>query len=313
MRLRWKLWASVALAGGLGATLASCAMMGPKMRPAQDLQAPKDAATVARGKQLVDGTFGCLHCHTTLGPDHMLNQAELGAGSRAWGPADDFPGQLASTNLTPDPETGLGQWSDGEIVRAMREGVSKDGHALFPLMPYPNYRVVPDADALAVVAYLRTLKPVKKAPPKRALDFPLEIIVNMMPKPLSGPVGDAPATDQPVARGAYLARVASCGDCHSPQGAKGPDLTHYLEGSPNFKADGAPHPVPGVTADHLASWTDDQVAAAIQTGTAPGGRRLSPVMPWEAYAAMPKEDMKALVAFLRTVKPGGAQAPKLDE
>jgi hypothetical protein len=77
------------------------------------------------------------------------------------GPEMGLPGRITSKNLTSDAKTGLGSWTDGEILRAIREGVSKDGHALFPLMPYPNYRTMSDEDAYAIVAYLRTLKPVR--------------------------------------------------------------------------------------------------------------------------------------------------------
>src|SRR5690606_4787742 len=101
-----------------------------------------------------------------------------------------------------------------------------------------------------IVAYLRTLEPVKNPTPKRQLDFPLNLIVNTMPQPVTGPVPKPPAADaDPVARGRYVAAMASCAECHTPQGGAGPDMKRYMGGGFEFKADGHGIWMPNITQD----------------------------------------------------------------
>jgi hypothetical protein len=112
-------------------------------------------------------------------------------------------GTLSAPNITPDPVVGLGTWTDDEIARAIREGVARDGTALFPVMDYPGYAKMDDGDVESVVVYLRTIAPLKNSVPRRRLIFPLNLIVNTIPMPLAGPVGPHPAdrisnTDPPA-------------------------------------------------------------------------------------------------------------------
>src|SRR5207244_3638806 len=119
----------------------------------------------------------------------------------------------------PDGATGLGGWTDGEILRAIREGVDRDGKALFPMMPYDGYRYLSDADAEAIVAYMRTLSPVSHRVPPRRLPFPLPLILPSLPKPLTGPVS-SPDPSSTVAYGEHLTMVAGCRFCHTPVDAR---------------------------------------------------------------------------------------------
>lgn len=292
-----------ALALGFALAASGCALLKAASRPAPDLKVEITPERVKRGEYLANHVTACIHCHSPLTEQHLPKPGLEGAGGRLFGREDGLPGDIYSTNLTPDKETGLGNWTDGEVVRAVREGVSKDGHALFPLMPYPNYRELSDDDMQAVVAYLRTLKPVKSAPRKTELDFPLSIIVNTIPKPLEGPVAAAPKEGVP--RGAHVLKMASCAECHTPMEKGKPLEGKYLAGGHAFKSDGHAIVMPNITQDKergIGGWTDAQIEAAIRFGQRPDGKMLSPVMPWGAYNKMDKEDMKALVAYLRTVK-----------
>ena len=105
-------------------------------------------------------------------------------------------------NITPDPETGIGRWTDGEVARAIREGVSRDGRPLFPLMNYPAYRDLTDSDVLSIVAYLRTRKPVRRDNGRTDLDFPVGMMIRTVPKPLDNAPAGLPA--------AVSSEAASC-------------------------------------------------------------------------------------------------------
>ena len=103
---------------------------------------------------------------------------------------------MCMRNITQDKETGIGDWTDGEIIRAVREGISREGDGLFPIMPYFIYRNVSDEDMEAVVAYLRTMEPVQSFRPEREVDFPMSTLIQTFPEPLDGPV-PMPSKDDP--------------------------------------------------------------------------------------------------------------------
>ncbi|MCU0686420.1 MAG: cytochrome c [Polyangiaceae bacterium] len=310
--MRWKriiLWISVALAALITTAVAVLYLAFPKVRPAPVLTAPNDAATVARGEYIVKSVSLCLGCHSGMSeaPGRPLeDDGRLGAGKvmAAW---EGLPGRVVAPNLTPDRETGLGAWTDGEIVRALREGISRDGRPLFPYMPYDLYaKALSDADALAVVAYLRTLKPIKNELPKTSLDFPLPLIVRTMPEPLATPAPAVPT--ELVARGQTLLKLCACGACHDTN-----DSTHSaipgmeLAGGEPFNLPSGTVHAPNITSDPetgIGKFTDEQIIAAIDSGRSL--RRPNSLiwgMPWALYAGMTADDKRAIVAALRASKP----------
>jgi mono/diheme cytochrome c family protein len=297
--------AAIATAGTM---ISGCAMFQAAKRPPEDLTIQRTPERVARGSYLVNHVMACFGCHSQVDANtHAPLPGMAGAGGRGFTRDEGLPGNIFSTNLTPDPETGLGSWTDGEILRAMREGVSKDGHALFPLMPYPNYRQMSDEDAQAIVAYLRTLKPVRNPVPARQLDFPVSLIVNVIPKQVEGPVAPPPSAQaDKVGHGRYVATMASCVECHTPQTPQGPDKSKLFAGGYPFPVDGKTYWMPNLTSDKetgLGNWTDAQIEGAVRYGQCPQGGQLSAVMPWPIYNGMSQEDMASLIAFLRTVPP----------
>lgn len=189
----------------------------PKSRPPLDITVEITPERVARGDYLANVALSCMACHAQrdwgtwggpiLGP--------VGAGGESWVREHGFPGRIFAPNLTPDPSTGLGEWTDGEILRAIREGIGREGQALFNLMPYTDYATLSDEDAYAVVAYLRSLPPVRREMPEREIDFPVSFFMKLAPRPLDGPVPE-PDRDDPVAYGAYLTTVGGCRVCHTP-------------------------------------------------------------------------------------------------
>jgi mono/diheme cytochrome c family protein len=206
-------------------------------------------------------------------------------------------------NITPDPGTGIGRWSDAEIATAIREGRRPDGSIIGPPMPIEVYRGLSDRDVAAIVAYLRTVPPVRHAVAERS-SYPSPPTAHGPPV---GHVPDPPAND-PVARGAYLAGpVAHCTTCHTPQGSSGRyDWSRTGAGGNHFAGPWGeavsrnitPHPKHGIGA-----WTDDAIIHALTRGIAADGRPLAPPMSSRVsrWAQMPERDLRDLVAYLRSL------------
>jgi hypothetical protein len=126
-----------------------------------------------------------------------------------------LPGRIVAPNITPDKETGIGNWTDGEKIRAIRDGVSRDGRALFPTMPYQHYRLMSDEDVYSLVAYLNTLPAVFNCLPQTQVDFPANLWINSEPQP----AGMVPEPDRKntVKYGEYLVTIAGCQSCHGSE------------------------------------------------------------------------------------------------
>lgn len=283
-------------------------LMLPNVRAAQNLTAPSSPEAIERGRYLVHHVAGCVGCHSkvdTSKPGEPMVDGFVGAG-RDFGTMEGFPGHVRAANITSDPETGIGSWSDGEIVRAMREGVSKDGRPLFPMMPYTTYaRSLSDEDALAIVAYLRTLAPIKNDPGRTTIDFPVSMFVRAAPKPVDKVAGPAPA--QGLERGKWLLDVAMCRDCHDTMDAR----RNPIPGK--SLAGGTPMPIEGkgliysanITSDPttgIGAYSDEDLMRVLSEGIGKAGRPLYG-MPWPYYKGMTEADKRALIAALRTVPP----------
>ena len=266
---------------------------------------------LARGKYLNDHVVGCTTCHTQRDWTKFSGpvKAELtGAGGEPFnlGPA----GMLYSKNITP---AALGSWSDGELLRAVTSGVSKDGTPLFPLMPYPHFGFMAEDDVHAVLAYIRSLKAIENANiPERVLNFPLNLIVRTMPAAPSHTERPAPADG--IAYGRYMTRIALCADCHTPIDQQGTPLPGMaFAGGMEFYETGYRVRSANITPDAdtgIGSWTEQQFIdkfKAFENTTvatlSEAERRQNTVMPLTAYAGMTREDLSAIYAFLRSQKP----------
>ncbi|MGH9704894.1 MAG: c-type cytochrome, partial [Candidatus Acidiferrales bacterium] len=190
--------------------------IGPRSRPLSNRTFERTAARQERGRYIAENLAGCMDCHS---PHEWTNhEAPVPAGMLGAGeifPLEGLPGALTAANLTPDPETGTGKWTDDQLARAIREGIGHDGRALFPLMPYPNFKTMSDEDLASVIVFLRSLPPERNPLPPTHIIFPVKYLIRSVPEPLTAPVQD-PDLSTPEKRGAYLVRIASCGDCHTP-------------------------------------------------------------------------------------------------
>ncbi|MBS1787157.1 MAG: c-type cytochrome [Acidobacteria bacterium] len=277
------------------------AFAGPKARTVTNRTYESTPARLERGKYLVENVSGCFFCHSER--DWKAEgappiEARKGAGTAFPG----GPGKLFAPNITPDKETGVGNWTDDELARAIREGVSRDGHALFPIMPYMNYRKLPDEDLAAVVVYLRSIPAVKNAVEKTKLSFPLNFLVNMMPQPLEGSV-PAPDMSSPVKRGEHLVTLNSCNDCHTPTDGKGQPLPGmFMAGGFTFNEPSGETTSANLTPDASGiSYYDEALFLEVMRTGKVKARQLNPTMPWVGYGKMTDEDLKAIFTYLKSI------------
>lgn len=256
-------------------------------------------ALVARGDYLVNSILACGNCHTPMGPEGPDFTRALSGGLQF----DEPPFTVSAPNLTADP-TGLGEWSDEEIRRALVEGLGRDGRPLAPVMPYSWYNALSERDLSAVIAYLRTVPAVEHTVP----DPVYRVVIHTPPAPgAEAPIPKEARTD-PVSQGHYLATIGHCMECHTARLEDGlPDFAGgWGRGGMAFPGPWGISVAANITQDPewgIGAWTDEEIARAITQGISHDGTPLFPPMAFGYYARMTDEDVAALVAWLRTVPP----------
>ncbi|MFS8975955.1 c-type cytochrome [Cupriavidus necator] len=283
--------AAAATAAGL------CATLLPWRAPIAPVAPPEpgfySAATLERGR-LVAAAGDCAVCHTA--PGGVKNAGGL--------PLETPFGTVYSTNITPDVQTGIGNWSFAAFERAMREGIHRDGRRLYPAFPYTAFAKVSDADMQALYAYLMSAEPVKSEVPQTQLAFPF----NMRPL-LAGwnllfhrnePFKPDPSRSAQWNRGAYLAEgLGHCSACHSPRNALGAEQggRKYLTGG---SAEGWEAP-PLTSLSHApVPWTEGALFTYLRGGYAPNhGAAAGPMAPVvEELAQLPEADVRAIAHYV---------------
>jgi mono/diheme cytochrome c family protein len=295
----------VLLAVGITLTIGWRPFIGPRVRPLTNRVFERTPERWARGKYIVENLAACSDCHSPhdwTKHDNPIPPGMEGAG-------EDFsimtglPGRVVVPNLTPDMETGSGTWSDDALARAIREGIGHDGRTLFPLMPYERYRIMPDEDVASVIVYLRSLPPVRNPLPNTDIIFPVKYLMRSAPQPITDPV-PAPDLSDPVKRGAYLVTIASCRDCHTPMDKGQPLPNMDLSGGQVFEGPWGRVASANLTPDPsgIPYYDETLFLQAIRTGYVKA-RPLNQIMPWRNYSGMTDDDLKAIFAYLKTVKP----------
>lgn len=276
----------------------------PKMRPAPQMTAPTSPEAIERGRYLAEALTGCPACHSPVDETRPgdFPQAGLEYAGRVFPRGSGFPGKIVAPNISPDPETGIGRWTDGEVARAIREGVSRDGRPLFPLMNYPSYRDFSDDDVLAIVAFLRSRAPVRRDNGLTELDFPVGMMIRTVPQPLEGAPAGLPAAG--IERGRAMISLMLCGECHTPRDNRGNPVPgkELAGGSPFpgpwgtvYAANITSHPSAGIGA-----YSNDDLKRVFREGKNRAGRALW-VMPWSITRNLTDADLDALIAALREV------------
>lgn len=287
-------------ASALVARAAVVALVAASPAPAR-AQPLEDA--VARGRAVFEASGGC-SCHTDFdgGGEDM-------AGGR---PIRTPFGVFYSTNITSDPDTGIGRWSDSDFLRAMREGRAPDGSAYFPVFPYTSFTGMSDDDALALKAYLFSLRPVAQA--NRAPEVPPPFSWRIAARAWQW-LHFAPRRFQPDParprgwnRGAYLVEaVAHCGECHTPRtfmGATDEDL-HYAGSTEGPEGELAPNITPDEKTG-IGKWSTTDIVWFLQTNLLPDGDGTQGLMAEvidKGYRHMEEADLKAIAVYLESLPP----------
>ncbi len=287
-------------------------LLHPKSRDAPTVTAPKTPEAIARGEYLAKHVAGCVVCHSPMDlkiPGDQWDETKIFAG-RVF-PSGDFPGKLIGPNIT---SAAVGKWTDGELMRAIREGVDRDGKTLFPMMPYGQLNQLTDEDTLAIIAYMRSVPAQTTTVGKTEVKFPVSMFIRLAPKPLSGSPPAWP-TD-PLARGKILLGVMSCTECHTPM-----DKGQLVESKMFAGGNKFSEPSLGtiyssnITSDPatgIGAYSDEDLMRVFREGKGKDGRTLW-VMPWRAYRGTKEEDLRAVIAALRSLKPitNTVPAPKV--
>jgi mono/diheme cytochrome c family protein len=293
--------------GASSASAASSATAAtPSSAPHESNAVADNAAAelVKRGEYLTRAG-DCVACHTA-------DKSRPFAGGQ---PIGTPFGTIYTSNITPDAETGIGTWTDAEFLRAMREGIGKDGKRLYPAFPYPSYTRVAERDLLAIRAYLNTVAPVHYTPPGNELAFPfnqrwLMFFWNLLnfdrgrfvPDPKQNPLWN---------RGAYLVEgLGHCEECHTPRNfMQGLKTTDRFSGE--VQAGWLAYNITPDKTHGIGDWSDEDLTHYLATGVAPG--RASAAGPMASVVAnstqyLSTEDLRAICVYLRTIAPvaGGA-------
>jgi cytochrome c553 len=294
----------VLLAIAITVTIGWRPFIGPESRQLTGRKFEPTPERLARGKYVATALSGCIYCHSPH--DWKAANTPLIAGKEGSGeimPYTDLPGQIVAPNLTPDTETGAGHWTDDQFARAIREGIAHDGRALFPMMPYQQFREMSDEDVASVIVYFRSLPAVSNALPKTDMIFPVKYLIRTAPKPLFTQVAELTTTD-PVKRGEHLVHLAGCPDCHTPSDKGAPIQGMEFGGGMALMGPWGSVAAANLTPDATGIPDyDEALFLEVMRAGFTRGRKLSPIMPIMAYKDLTDDDLRAMLAYLKTMKP----------
>jgi len=281
----------------------------PNVGIAPDIKVINSPENIKRGEYLANHVLACVDCHSERNNTEFaapLVAGTLGKGGEKFDTSLGFPGTYYAANITP---AGIGDWTDGEIFRAITTGVARDGHAMFPVMPYNSYGKLDTSDIESVIAYLRTLPAIKNAVPLPHSNFPMNIIINTIPQKAT--LAAMPSENDSVAYGKYIFTAAACHDCHTPFEKGKYDETKFMSGGREFPVMNGIVTSANLTPDEetgIGFWTKETFINQFKQyrDSATAHRKLQPgdmqtIMPWTAYAGMTDKDLAAIYTYLKTI------------
>jgi Cytochrome c len=277
--------------------------------PYPEISASRDSSIIARGAYLANGPSHCGGCHSSMDEIRAFDEGKKVDLKGGWELTFPGFGTFVSQNITSDKETGIGNFSDGEIARSLRYGVGKDGHTLFPMM---SFQGLSDEDLTAIISYLRTLPPVQNKVKPMEYGFMYKALLAFgLIKP-EGPKETPPKSVAiaPTAEyGKYLAfHVSNCRSCHTEMDQNtGEYIGKDFSGKGFFEADAfsegysfmSPNLTPHKETGIIANWTEDQFIARFKL---PRVHRGSP-MPWGSFSRIDEVELKALYRFFQSLEP----------
>ena len=284
----------------------------PNVGPPPDLKVETTPERVERGRYLANHVMVCMDCHSTRDWNVFsgtLVPGTLGKGGDVFDKRAGFPGTFYAANITP---AGIGNWTDGEVFRAITAGVKKNGKPIFPIMPHMNYGLLDAKDIESVIAYVRTLAPIENKVPESDPDFPMNFIINTIPK--KAQLGKMPSPDDSVAYGKYLTTAGACVHCHTPfeKGKLVEELS--FAGGRKFEMPAGLLTSQNITPDPetgIGKWTKEQFIArfTMYRDSAAANQKVNfateynSIMPWTMYAGMTDKDLGSIYEYLKTVEP----------
>ena len=282
----------------------------PDVGPSPDMKISATPEMLERGKYLANSFAACMDCHSQRNYDKLGGPLVVGTEGKGGEDFGEGAGYVPAKNITSDKETGLGNWTDGEIFRAVTMGVDKNGEPLAPMMPYLYYRNMDEGDIKAIIAYIRTLPPIKNQIPAHKLNFPVNLIFRTLPsKP---DFKKLPDPGNKLAIGEYYS--GNCMGCHSPM-EKGEFIQDKLfSGGVEF-----PNPKGGIVRSAnispdketgIGSWTKEQFIQKFRSYNNPDIQNVNvkngefnTVMPWTFLANATDDDLGSVYDFLMSQKP----------
>lgn len=296
---------------GIGFFFFRFTVLFPRDIPIPDITLPTSAEAIERGRYLANHVAVCMDCHSTRDWTYFsgpITPGTVGKGGEVYDERSGLPGVVISKNIT---SHNLGDWSDGELFRVITGGLQKDGDALFPLMPYDAYRTMDERDLLAIMAYLRTLEPIENDFPDHRLSFPLNLIVNSIPR--EAELRTVNRHDN-VQYGEYLSNLGGCVWCHTPTNAtQQVVMEQSLAGGHEFFVSGGTVRSSNISPDTetgIGNWTQEQFIARFREYQGEAGRTMpvdedghNTIMSWTMFADMADEDLGAIFAFLMQSEP----------
>ncbi|MFZ6012906.1 MAG: c-type cytochrome [Bacteroidota bacterium] len=266
---------------------------------------------VDRGKYLATHVAGCLYCHSQR--DYKWFSGPIISGTEGMGGQKfgknfrGIPGVVYARNITP---AATRSWSVEQMIRAITQGISQNGDTLYPLMPYIHFSKMTQHDALSLVAFLRTLEPIANEVPKRQLSVPIRATITSLPEDQLKK-NLRPAYADKEAYGGYLVNIAACADCHTPMEKNDLLMEKAFSGGQEFRTAGFIVRSANITPDTttgIGSWTEEVFMAKFTQFRNADAYQYNPgknnsVMPWTTYGGMDDFDLKAIYAYLRTLRP----------
>jgi hypothetical protein len=253
-----------------------------------------------------------MDCHSTRDKTKFswpLVPGTTGKGGEKFDRQYGFPGVYYSRNITPK---GIARYTDGELFRVITTGVTKEGRAMFPVMPYPYYGKMDPEDIYSIIAYLRTLPEVDNPVPESVSDFPMNIIINTIPKKMTPTKRPDPSDKK--AYGAYLVNAAGCIECHT-RADKGQIIEKlaFSGGREFMMPDGSIVRSANITSDQVSgigTWNEEAFVNRFKTygdssfvpeTVTSGG--FNTIMPWTMYGKMTREDLSAIYTYIHSIAP----------
>lgn len=284
----------------------------PNVGSAPDIKVESTPERVARGEYLANHVSVCIDCHSRRdwsrfsGPP---DEETFGMGGDLFDQKFGFPGKYYAKNITP---TGISRYTDGELFRVITTGVDKEGKAMFPVMPFRYYGQMDEEDIKSIIAYIRTLKPIKNDVPKSSSDFPMNFFINTIPK--KAHLSKRPEKTDVVNYGKYIVTASGCIECHTKVnkgnliagtefggGREFPFSGGSIVRSSNISPDQETGIRPWNKEAFLYYFQSHSDSLTLNTMIKPGD--FNSIMPWTMYGKMTDEDLTSVYEYLRTVKP----------